>query len=492
MATAKKYTDRDYMMEAIEEMRLSRDDHSDRPDPMVGAVLVKKGDEGKKPAAKAHRGMLRVGDHAEFTLLERLLPHEDLEGATLYVTLEPCTERNEPKKPCSHRVARARIGKVFIGIVDPNPDIEGQGVAYLESQGIEVKFFDSDLAKEIRAINEDFIRHWEEQKKKPKPVKVEVPSEFERQPVANTSEKNLDEQIIRKYLQEAGRNFQVPSDELWQFMSHKGFLHLDANTNKYAVTNAGMLLFGKKPNDVFPHATVKVEVDKKGNLKAVKPDEIKGSILEQPEKVLAFLNKEMEFFTDIKGLKRQDRVPEYPVEAIREVLLNAVVHRDYKDKAGSIQVSLLKGKLVVKSPGLPMPPITVEDFKKFNVNSYRRNPHIGEAFKTMRLIEERGWGLKKMQQLLKENKLPEPVFSTEGNYFVVTFLGREYQEAQGLNMDTKEIFVFIKDKGETTTKEVMEKFNLNEKTAQRKLNALIKEGLMEKIGEARSVKYRAK
>ncbi len=77
MATAKKYTDRDYMIEAIEEMKLSRDDHSDRPDPMVGAVLVRKGEEGKKPAAKAHRGMLRVGDHAEFTLLERMLSDED-------------------------------------------------------------------------------------------------------------------------------------------------------------------------------------------------------------------------------------------------------------------------------------------------------------------------------------------------------------------------------------------------------------------------------
>lgn len=181
-----------------------------------------------------------------------------------------------------------------------------------------------------------------------------------------------------------------------------------------------------------------------------------------------------------------------PIEAIREVLLNAVVHRDYKDKSGSIYVSLLKGKLVVKSPGLPMPPITVDDFKEFNVTSYRRNPHIGEAFKTMRFIDERGWGLKKMQQLLTEAKLPEPVFSIEGNYFVVTFLGREYQEAHGLDIDVKEIFVFIKDKGEATTKEVMQQFKINERTAQRKLDELIKDKLIVKEGKARSTKYRAK
>lgn len=492
MAKAKRYTDRDYMIEAIEEMKLSRDEHLDKPDPMVGAVLVKKGEEGKRPHAKAHRGMLRIGDHAEFTLLERLLPHEDLEGATLYVTLEPCTERNHPKKPCSHRVARARIGKIFIGIVDPNPDIEGHGVEYLKNQGIEVEFFDADLAKEIREINETFINHWEEQKKKPKPPKVQPPFEFERLSIPNTSEKDLSEAIIKEFLKETGLSFKVPSTELWEFMSRKGFLHYEEATSKYAVTNAGMLLFGKKPNDIFPQATIKVEVDRKGNLKAVTPDEIKGSILEQPEKVFAFLSDKMEYFTDIKGLKRQDRVLEYPIEAIREVLLNAVVHRDYKDKGGSIYVSLLKGKLVVKSPGLPMPPITVDDFKEFNVTSYRRNPHIGEAFKTMRFIDERGWGLKKMQQLLTEAKLPEPVFSIDGNYFVVTFLGREYQEAHGLDIDVKEIFVFIKDKGEATSKEVMQRFDINERTAQRKLDELIKDKLIVKEGKARNTKYRAK
>lgn len=492
MAKAKRYTDRDYMIEAIEEMKLSRDEHSDKPDPMVGAVLMRQGEEGKRPYAKAHRGMLRVGDHAEFTLLERLLPHEDLEGATLYVTLEPCTERNEPKKPCSHRVARARIGKVFIGIVDPNPDIEGHGVEYLKNQGIEVEFFDADLAKQIREINETFIQHWEEQKKKPKPVKAQPPFEFERLPVPNSSEKDLSEAIIKEFLKEAELNYKVPSAELWEFMSRKGFLHYDEKVKKYSVTNAGMLLFGKRPNDIFPQATVKVELDRKGNLKAVKAEEIKGSILEQPAKVVELLKEHMEYYTDIKGLKRENKVPEYPVEAIREALLNAVVHRDYKDKSGSIHVSLAKGKLIVKSPGLPIPPITVEDFKKFNVTSYRRNPHIGEAFKTMRFIDERGWGLKKMQQLLTESKLSEPVFSTEGNYFVVTFLGREYQEAHGLDIDVKEIFVFVKDKGVATTKEIMQRFDINERTAQRKLDELIKDDLIVKEGKARSTKYRAK
>lgn len=77
-----------------------------------------------------------------------------------------------------------------------------------------MKFFDADLADEIRKINKEFIHHWEEQKKKPKPPKGAPPSDFERLPIENTSENNLDEQIIKKYLQEAGRDLKIPSTEL--------------------------------------------------------------------------------------------------------------------------------------------------------------------------------------------------------------------------------------------------------------------------------------
>jgi ATP-dependent DNA helicase RecG len=79
---------------AVDEMLKSRSEHTHKYDPLVGAVLV--GPDANLMGA-THRGDLRIGDHAEFTLIERYLRDRSLEGATLYVTLEPCTRRNPPK-----------------------------------------------------------------------------------------------------------------------------------------------------------------------------------------------------------------------------------------------------------------------------------------------------------------------------------------------------------------------------------------------------------
>lgn len=87
-----------------------------RPDgkvpPKVGAVLLFP--DGR--VETAYRGELRDGDHAEFTLLERKLANENLEGCTLFTTLEPCVKRSPPKVPCCRRTTNARIKKVFVGI----------------------------------------------------------------------------------------------------------------------------------------------------------------------------------------------------------------------------------------------------------------------------------------------------------------------------------------------------------------------------------------
>jgi len=139
--------DRKFMESAVEEMRKSLSEHRHKQDPLVGAVLV--GTNGNVLAA-THRGDLRVGDHAEYTLIDRYLSDKNLDGATLYVTLEPCTRRNPPKKPCAERVVGARIRRVFVGMTDPNPDICGRGVQYLMNHGVEVDFFDLDLVHEIR------------------------------------------------------------------------------------------------------------------------------------------------------------------------------------------------------------------------------------------------------------------------------------------------------------------------------------------------------
>lgn len=99
-----------------------------KPSPLVGALLVKP--DGIVDTA--FRGELRQGDHAEFTLLERKHRDERLDGSFLFTTLEPCAPgaRKHPKLPCAERIVNARIKKVWVGIEDPDPTVDRQGIRY--------------------------------------------------------------------------------------------------------------------------------------------------------------------------------------------------------------------------------------------------------------------------------------------------------------------------------------------------------------------------
>ena len=136
-----------YMQQALDLAKTAMGHTS--PNPMVGCVVAK---NGKVVATGCHE---RYGEfHAERNALTRC--KEDLTGADLYVTLEPCCHQGKTP-PCTDIIIERKIGRVFVGAMDPNPKVDGGGIKILREHGIEV--ITGILEQECLALNEIFFHY---------------------------------------------------------------------------------------------------------------------------------------------------------------------------------------------------------------------------------------------------------------------------------------------------------------------------------------------
>lgn len=136
-----------YMKKALELAEKGRGMVS--PNPMVGAVIVK---DNRIIGEGYHE---RCGcNHAEVNAFNNAI--EDVEGATMYVTLEPCSHYGRTP-PCVERIIGMKIGKVIIGTLDPNPLVSGRGVSKLKEAGVEVEV--GVLEGECKMKNEIFMKY---------------------------------------------------------------------------------------------------------------------------------------------------------------------------------------------------------------------------------------------------------------------------------------------------------------------------------------------
>ncbi len=145
--TTELSTDEKYMRQALQLARRGLGKTS--PNPMVGAVVVK----GDRIIARGYHRYFG-GDHAEVDAIKHTAA--DVSGATMYVTLEPCTHYGKTP-PCVDAIVRAKIGRVVIGTLDPFPEMQGKSLEILKENGIETTV--GVLENECRALNEAYLKY---------------------------------------------------------------------------------------------------------------------------------------------------------------------------------------------------------------------------------------------------------------------------------------------------------------------------------------------
>jgi len=490
MERKKKYTDRELMELAYELSLNSIGEHTDKPDPLVGAVLATR--EGVV-LATAFRGELRIGEHCEFTLIERRLKDKNLKDCVLYVTLEPCIDkvRKYPKRGCATHIIKSRIGKVFVGMRDPDVDIENEGVKELLASKIEVDFFNLDIADKIRESLKGFIDFKEREKLIKQKEIIDKPITYLKQIVRNSKIEQFSNDAIQIFIKNANADFKYPSSEFTEWAI--GFGLLSDNNNIVFATKLGLLLFGEKVDEIYPHTIFKIEIDY--GTKNPEVVDFGGPISTQLSRVLLFIkNKALKLTIDRNSAKRED-IYDFPFDVLREVVANAIIHRDYSIENSTNYIYISSEKIIIKSPGLPVEPLTINNLRTMDLPSISRNPKIMYVFNRMGMAEQRGIGLRSLKDLPAKGFLL-PIFNLTGKILEITLIRDKSKLAEVIGFDNvnlskeeKEGLVFIQNNGSISVSQYAEFFAYKNKTAQRRLAGLVEKGIVIKTGEKRGTKY---
>lgn len=479
-----RYTPRQLMELPVELMHRSIPEHTDRADPKVGAVLAM---EDGTLVNTAYRGELRQGDHAEFTVLERKHRSDLLDGMVLYATLEPCAPgaRSITKLGCAERIVNARIRKVYVGIEDPDPKVKGNGLEYLRGHDVETISFDSDLQKEISNANRQFLVEAVERAKKVEHDELIPAANPLAMALDNFDTKDLSTDALDRFREKLGISYPTGSVDFLSILTKWDFLKKDTRTNAVRPTGLGILLFGKNPQIPYPQSLVKFTVRSRDEDRP-KIIDFDGPLVLMPEKIESYLDLHFPKVIDRSSISRKE-IKELYFEVLREVIVNALVHRDYGIEQANINVRIDDDKIVVESPGRPMLPI--EKLQDFTAPTFSVNPKIANVFYQMKFIEKRNLGMEELHDCAELMGVNRPIIDYVEPYLRVT-LWRKAETK--LSPDRKQILDFVRAKGEVSSGDYAQRFGGSTKTAQRQLTELVEEGALIRIGEKKSTRYQLK
>jgi len=494
MATKPKFDPRKMMEKSIDVMKksIAEGRNDGKASPLVGAVLVKP--DGS--IETAHRGELREGDHAEFTLLERKNRANKLDGTVLFATLEPCAPgaRKHPKLSCAERIVNARIKEVWVGYPDPDPTVDRKGIKYMQDNGVTVHMFDLDLQDEIKAANKEFIAQALERRAAADEAEEEVVLSPLENPVGTAGLRDFSTAALEKYRSIAKIGDAVNSDAFRRKLVLQGLIKVAGM--KTVPAGFGLLLFGIAPRDIMPQAGLLGTIHWPDGTEDVR--DFDGPMVEVPGQAIQWLKDKLPNPINRSGAQRKEANEKF-YELVREGIVNALVHRNYDIAGAKCQLVVTPDTITLKSPGEPVPPITLKQLQEFNAPMLSRNPVLHYVFAKMELAEERGLGLKSMKARASDVDLPPPKYAWENPYLVLTM----YRSAKGavralgtdvlgrLNADEKETWQAILAKQPMTSAEVMTEMGFDERKAQRVLRKLVDEGLVRRVGKGRATQYMA-
>lgn len=311
---------------------------------------------------------------------------------------------------------------------------------------------------------------------------------------------DLDQELVNAYARIYAGAFKEGKQEAAQrgsdILVERGCLRLQSGAGR--PTYAALLLFGRTPGRWLPAATI-LAARFSGRAfgdRFVKQD-IGGALVRQLEQVEAFLQANLRSVVRLIGWVRQEEM-EVPLEAVRELIVNAVAHRDYNLQGDHIHLNIFADRLEVTSPGGLPGPVNLTNLLE---TRYARNPVIIQILSDFGYGERLGYGLDRVVALMRERALRPPVFQENAGSFKVTLFNEpasggaspgalsRLQELR-LNPRQEAALKYLAAHRRITSSEYQDLCpEVHAETLRRDLADLVGQGILLKIGDKRATYY---
>ncbi len=398
---------------------------------------------------------------------------EEIEGA-----LRAASRKCRPVIPVGWEQMEAPGGAVFAITVARSPELHS-----LEDGRVLIR-----MGAENKPLAGDEIRQL---------AATKSAGDFEAEPVPGARRDDLDAEIIEEYIEKRQlRQRRASSTE------PDGVLReIQAIDTAGTPTTSGLLLFGKNPQQFLPQSGmvfvkfIGTEPRGEDGLAGYgRREEIHGPLARIIERAWQIIYEEMAIGAVVKGLERQD-ITEYPPFAVREALVNAVCHRDYRLRGRRIELRMYSDRMEVISPGGLPGFITVDNLVE---EHFSRNPRLVSGLFQWGYIEELGLGIDRMIEELVQTGHPPPKFKDQPYSFTVTLYNtreRKPASSQGgwqKSMNERQVraLTHIREHGSITNRDYQTLCpDVSTETLRIDLADLVDRGILLKVGAKKGTYY---
>lgn len=310
-------------------------------------------------------------------------------------------------------------------------------------------------------------------------------------PVEKANLDDLDLKTVENYLKKSDLTRKLDRNYLTELMLKEHFIVKE--NGQLIPTIAGILLFGKNTYLDMHHSEVKAD-RYVGDTRVEWLDrrDIRGTLFDIIKQAEKFFLRNMRTPAKVVGFKTEVRT-EYPIDALREAVINALVHRDWHNQE-TILIRMYNSFVEIISPGELLRPITVDKIKKNDYMPKTRNKIIAGVLNNLEIMDKRGTGFLRIREDLGKWELPPPEFEEKQGWFIVRFRNPNVERVIDtvkfdLNERQKKALKYIKVHKKITSREYMEINNIGERTARNDIRDLVEKKLLQKIGVTQATYY---